>query len=52
MHNSLNAKFIFQYYDKEVFPSEKEQNAFEKNLFQKTHKANGLDFTLLDFLIF
>lgn len=32
---------MFQYYDAAVFPTGKEQAAFEKNLFQKTHKANG-----------
>lgn len=31
----------FQYYD-EQFPSAKEQKTFEKNLFNKTHRANGM----------
>ena len=30
----------FQYYD-DAFPTTKEQKAFEKNLFNKTHRANG-----------
>ena len=36
-----NLQFLyFQYYD-ETFPTTKEQKAFEKNLFNKTHRANG-----------
>lgn len=34
-------RILAKYYDKQLFPLEKEQTAFEKNLFQKTHKANG-----------
>ena len=30
----------FQYYD-DTYPTAKEQKAFEKNLFNKTHRANG-----------
>lgn len=30
-----------KYYDKNTFPSAKEQKAFEKNLFNKTHRANA-----------
>ncbi|KAI1720242.1 clathrin adaptor complex small chain domain-containing protein [Ditylenchus destructor] len=44
--NRLLAKF----FDKDIFPSEKDQSAFEKNLFQKTHKANA-EIILLDGLI-
>lgn len=33
---------LLQYYD-ETFPTAKEQKAFEKNLFNKTHRANGMD---------
>ncbi|EEC01119.1 zeta-coat protein, putative [Ixodes scapularis] len=32
--------FYLQYYDN-TFPSVKEQKAFEKNLFNKTHRANA-----------
>jgi len=31
---------IWQYYD-DTFPSTKEQKAFERNLFNKTHRANA-----------
>ena len=34
-----------QYYDN-TFASAKEQKAFEKNLFNKTHRANGMLFTV------
>uniref|UniRef100_A0A914CN26 Coatomer subunit zeta n=1 Tax=Acrobeloides nanus TaxID=290746 RepID=A0A914CN26_9BILA len=43
-------RILAKYYDSEVFPSQKEQAAFEKNLFQKTHKANS-EIILLDGLI-
>merc|ERR1712045_455277 len=33
-------RLIAKYYD-ESFPSTKEQKAFEKNLFNKTHRANA-----------
>ena len=39
-------RILGKYYDKEILATEKEQSAFEKNLFQKTHKANGLYFYL------
>jgi hypothetical protein len=39
-------RILGKYYDKQIFPMEKEQVAFEKNLFQKTHKANGFVLTL------
>ncbi|XP_055608275.1 coatomer subunit zeta-1 [Uranotaenia lowii] len=32
---------ILAKYDKNVFPSVKEQKAYEKNLFNKTHRANA-----------
>ena len=36
-----NAETIsFQYYD-DAYPTAKEQRGFEKNLFAKTHRANG-----------
>ena len=34
-------RILANYYDKNAFPSVKEQTAFEKSLFQKTSKANG-----------
>jgi len=34
-------RILTRYYDKETFPSAKEQKAFEKNLFNKTHRASG-----------
>lgn len=34
-------RILAKYYDKNVFPTSKEQHAFEKNLFKKTHRANG-----------
>ncbi|KAE9550557.1 hypothetical protein FO519_006215 [Halicephalobus sp. NKZ332] len=43
-------RILAKYYDKEVFPTDKEQSAFEKSLFQKTHKANS-EIILLDGLI-
>lgn len=30
-----------QYYDPELYPSMKEQKNFEKNVFNKTHKADS-----------
>uniref|UniRef100_A0A0M3I2Q7 Coatomer subunit zeta n=1 Tax=Ascaris lumbricoides TaxID=6252 RepID=A0A0M3I2Q7_ASCLU len=39
-----------QYYDQELFPTQKEQRAFEKSLFQKTNKANA-EIIMLDGLI-
>ena len=38
MDNDGN-RLLGNYYDKKAFPSVKEQKAFEKNLFSKTHRA-------------
>ncbi|KAL3077333.1 hypothetical protein niasHS_013322 [Heterodera schachtii] len=43
-------RIMAKYYDKHLFPLEKEQSVFEKNVFQKTHKANA-DIILLDGLV-
>ncbi|XP_023018196.2 COPI coat complex subunit zeta [Leptinotarsa decemlineata] len=34
-------RILAKYYDKTTFPTSKEQKAFEKNLFNKTHRANA-----------
>ncbi|XP_012260224.1 coatomer subunit zeta-1 [Athalia rosae] len=34
-------RILAKYYDKSIFPTSKEQNAFEKNLFNKTHRADA-----------
>ncbi|KAK9876136.1 hypothetical protein WA026_011252 [Henosepilachna vigintioctopunctata] len=34
-------RILAKYYDKNIFPSAKEQKAFEKNLYNKTHRANA-----------
>lgn len=34
-------RILAKYYDKNVFPTTKEQKTFEKNLFNKTHRANA-----------
>ncbi|XP_078035640.1 COPI coat complex subunit zeta [Augochlora pura] len=34
-------RILAKYYDKKIFPTTKEQKAFEKNLFNKTHRANA-----------
>ncbi|CAB3241885.1 unnamed protein product [Arctia plantaginis] len=34
-------RILAKYYDKNVLPTAKEQKAFEKNLFNKTHRANA-----------
>jgi len=34
-------RILAKYFDDKVFPTSKEQKAFEKNLFTKTHKANS-----------
>ncbi|KAJ8869594.1 hypothetical protein PR048_028586 [Dryococelus australis] len=34
-------RILAKYYDRNVFPTAKEQKAFEKNLFSKTHRANA-----------
>lgn len=31
-------RILAKYYDKNILPSAKEQKAFEKNLFNKTHR--------------
>ncbi len=40
-------RILANYYDRSLFPTIKEEKAFEKNLFQKTHKANA-DIIMLD----
>ncbi|KAK5648922.1 hypothetical protein RI129_003814 [Pyrocoelia pectoralis] len=40
MDNDGN-RILAKYYDRNVFPTAKEQRAFEKNLFNKTHRANA-----------
>jgi len=40
MDNDGN-RILAKYFDESNFPSVKEQRAFEKNLFQKTHRANS-----------
>ncbi|CAH0551054.1 unnamed protein product [Brassicogethes aeneus] len=34
-------RILARYYAKNIFPTPKEQKAFEKNLFNKTHRANA-----------
>lgn len=34
-------RILAKYYDPTIFPTSKEQRAFEKNLFNKTHRANA-----------
>lgn len=34
-------RILAKYYDKVLYPTAKEQKAFEKNLFNKTHRANA-----------
>lgn len=34
-------RILAKYYDKNVFPTSKEQKTFEKNLFSKTHRINA-----------
>ncbi len=34
-------RILAKYYDPNVLPTPKEQKAFEKNLFNKTHRANA-----------
>ncbi|VDN58568.1 unnamed protein product [Dracunculus medinensis] len=43
-------RILAKYYDPDVLPTVKDQKAFEKNLFQKTSKANA-EIILLDGLI-
>ncbi|XP_043279545.1 coatomer subunit zeta-1 isoform X1 [Venturia canescens] len=33
-------RILAKYYDKNIFPTSKEQETFEKNLFNKTHRSN------------
>jgi coatomer subunit zeta len=40
MDNDGN-RILAKYYDKNVFPTVKEQKTYEKNLFNKTHRANA-----------
>ena len=34
-------RILAKYYDDNIFPTNKEQKAFEKNLFNRTHRANA-----------
>lgn len=34
-------RILAKYYDDNIFPTVKEQKAFEKNLFNRTHRANA-----------
>lgn len=34
-------RILAKYYDKNLFPTVKEQKTYEKNLFNKTHRANA-----------
>jgi len=34
-------RILAKYYDDNIFPTIKEQKAFEKNLFNRTHRANA-----------
>lgn len=34
-------RLLAKYYDKNIFPTTKEQKAFEKNIFNKTHRSNS-----------
>lgn len=34
-------RILAKYYDKNAFPTVKEQKAYERNLFNKTHRANA-----------
>lgn len=43
-------RILAKYYDKNVLPTVKEQKAFEKNLFSKTHRANA-EIIMLDGMI-
>ncbi len=40
-------RILAHYYDRTLFPTIKEEKAYEKNLFNKTHKANA-DIIMLD----
>lgn len=43
-------RIVAKYYDKNVFPTTKEQKAYEKNLFNKTHRRSdtNTDIIMLD----
>lgn len=43
-------RILAKYYDKNVFPTTKEQKAYEKNLFNKTHRRSdsNTDIIMLD----
>lgn len=41
-------RILANYYDKDLFPTTKEEKAFEKNLFNKTVKATGGEIIMLD----
>lgn len=41
-HSMLSSQSLGPQYFDDTFPSLKEQQKFEENLFSKTHKANGL----------
>jgi len=41
--------FLIQYYD-DTYPTPKEQKAFEKSLFTKTHRANGMYCSLVCYI--
>lgn len=45
MDNDGN-RILAKYYDKKVFPSVKEQNIFEKKLFNKTSRGNAENIVL------
>lgn len=47
MDNDGN-RILAKYYDKNVFSTAKEQKQYEKNLFQKTHRANASEIIMLD----
>lgn len=40
-------RILAKYYDDNIFPTLKEQKAFEKNLFNRTHRANA-EIVMLD----
>jgi len=43
-------RLLAKYYDKNILSTTKEQKAFEKNLFDKTHRANS-EIIMLDNMI-
>lgn len=47
--NSDGDRVLAKYYDKNVFPTTKEQKAYEKNLFSKTRRSDtNTDIIMLD----